>query len=342
MHRGAQKLMAARALILGCNGAELSADERAFFREADPWGFIIFARNVENPAQLCALTAELREVTGRNAPVLVDQEGGRVQRLRPPHWRRYAPALHETAGRSAEEAERAIELRYRLIGAELSACGVDVNCAPLLDVAAADLHDAIGDRALGSDPEIVSRLAHAVRRGLMAGGVLPVVKHLPGYGRARADPHLSLPVIDEGRDELERDFAPFRDHKTAPMGMTAHLLLRAIDAENPATCSPACMELIRKDIGFSGLLMTDDISMGALSGSIGERTAASLQAGCDIVLHCNGDMDEMQEAAGAAPLLTGEALARAEAVDRLPRRVDEAAVAEARGLYRDPAEAAHA
>lgn len=325
--------MAPAALIFGCEGPRLSARERAFFRAADPWGFIIFARNVEDPAQLSALTADLREAVGRAAPVLVDQEGGRVQRLRPPHWRQFPPARAECAGRKLEAAAEALVLRYRLIADELSACGVDVNCAPLLDVAAPELHDAIGDRALGPDPATVAALGHAVRRGLMAGGVLPVMKHLPGYGRAVVDPHLSLPVVDAPRAELIRDFAPFRAHADAPMGMTAHLLLTAVDDEYPATFSGPCIDLIREEIGFDGLLMTDDIGMGALEGSIGERVAACLQAGCDIALHCNGDIAEMEEAAGAAGPLAGDALRRAKAVDAIPRRVEEIDIEEVARRY---------
>ncbi|MFV0474697.1 MAG: glycoside hydrolase family 3 N-terminal domain-containing protein [Pikeienuella sp.] len=325
--------MAPAALIFGCEGPRLSARERAFFRAADPWGFIIFARNVESPAQLSALTAEMREAVGRAAPVLVDQEGGRVQRLRAPHWRRFRPALAECAGRKLEAAAEALVLRYRLIADELSACGVDVNCAPLLDVAAAGLHDAIGDRALGDDPAIVASLGHAVRRGLMAGGVLPVVKHLPGYGRASVDPHHALPVVEAPRAELARDFAPFRAHADAPMGMTAHLLLKAVDPEYPATFSGPCIDLIREEIGFDGLLMTDDISMGALRGTIAERVTASLGAGCDIALHCNGVPEEMEEAAAAAGRLSGAARQRAEAVDAIPRHVEEIDIAEVARRY---------
>ncbi len=321
-------------LILGCAGTELSGAERAFFRSAEPWGFILFRRNVETPSQLKRLTAALRETVGRAAPVLVDQEGGRVARLRPPHWRGWPAALSEVFGRSLAAAAEALELRYRLIAAELSEAGIDANCAPLLDVAAPDLTDAIGDRALGSDPEAVAVLGHAVRRGLMAGGVLPIVKHLPGYGRATVDPHEALPVVRASRAELERDFAPFRAHADAPMGMTAHLIVEALDPANPATTSPACIRAIREEIGFGGLLMTDDLSMGALAGSIAERTAASLKAGCDIVLHCNGDMEEMEAAVSACGRLEGAARARAEAVDALPRRPAPADLAALDARYR--------
>lgn len=325
--------MSAAPLILGCAGAALTERERDFFRDVNPWGFIIFARNVEAPDQLAALTASMREAVGRAAPVLVDQEGGRVQRLRPPHWRRYPPVRDEVRGRPLEAAAETLALRYRLIAHELRAAGIDVNCAPLLDVATDDLTDAIGDRALGDDAATVAALGRAARRGLEAGGVLPVVKHLPGYGRAAVDPHLSLPVVKAPLAALVRDFAPFHAHRDALMGMTAHLLLEAVDREYPATFSGPCIDLIRERIGFDGLLMTDDISMGALSGSIAERTEAALDAGCDIVLHCNGDMAEMEAAAGGAGRLDGAALRRAEAVDKAPRIVEPTDLAELERRY---------
>ncbi|MEX2517989.1 MAG: glycoside hydrolase family 3 N-terminal domain-containing protein [Paracoccaceae bacterium] len=326
--------MAPAPLIFGCEGLTLSARERDFFREANPWGFIVFRRNVDNPAQLSALTEALRGAVGRAAPVLIDQEGGRVQRLRPPHWRAFPPALAEVEGRALEQAAEALVLRYRLIAHELHAVGIDVNCAPLLDVVPSGPHQAIGDRALGADPATVAALGHAVRRGLMAGGVLPVVKHLPGYGRAAVDPHLSLPVVDAPRAALEVDFAPFRAHADAPMGMTAHLLIEAVDREYPATFSGPCIDLIREEIGFQGLLMTDDIVMNALSGTMAERARACLDAGCDIVLHCNGVMEEMEAVTAASGLLEGEALSRAEAVDRIPRAVEDIDIAEVERRYR--------
>ena len=315
-------MTAPAAAIFGSSGPRLTATERAFFRDADPWGFILFARNVDTPDQVRALTSDMRDAVGRAAPVLVDQEGGRVQRFRPPHWRRFPPAM-EDAARSLEEAAEALVLRYRLIAAELAAVGVDVNCAPLLDVAAPELTDAIGDRAIGRDPATVAALGGAVRRGLTAGGVLPVVKHLPGYGRAAVDPHVSLPITKVSREQLEFDLAPFRAHADAPMGMTAHLIVECVDDEYPATTSGPVIDLIREEIGFDGLLMTDDISMGALSGTIAERTADSLGAGCDVVLHCNGEMDEMIAVADAAGALEADALRRAKAVDAIPRAVEE-------------------
>ncbi|MEL6794254.1 MAG: glycoside hydrolase family 3 N-terminal domain-containing protein, partial [Pseudomonadota bacterium] len=315
-------MSAPAAIIFGASGSRLSAEEKAFFADVDPWGFILFARNVDDPEQVRALTDEMRETVGRAAPILVDQEGGRVQRFRPPHWRKFPPAMADAA-RSLQEAAEALVLRYRLIAAELNAAGVDVNCAPLLDVAAPELTDAIGDRAIGRDPATVAALGHSVRQGLMAGGVLPVVKHLPGYGRAAVDPHEALPVTRVSRDQLEIDLAPFRAHADAPMGMTAHLIVECIDDEYPATTSGPVIDLIRDEIGFDGLLMTDDISMGALSGTVAERTVETLDAGVDVVLHCNGDMGEMRAVADVARQLNGDALRRAEAVDAIPRAVDE-------------------
>ncbi|MGB0853443.1 MAG: glycoside hydrolase family 3 N-terminal domain-containing protein [Pikeienuella sp.] len=304
------------ATIFGCEGLTLSARERAFFRAADPWGFILFRRNIDNPDQLRALTAEMRACVGRAAPVMIDQEGGRVARMRPPHWRKFGPAMADATGLYAEER---LELRSRLIAHDLASVGIDANCAPLLDVATDEMHDAIGDRALGSDAAIVAKLGHAVRRGLMAGGVLPIVKHLPGYGRATVDPHEALPHVTAGRDALEADFAPFRDHADAPMGMTGHLVFDAIDPETVSTFSAPCIDLIRNEIGFDGLLMTDDLSMGALEGDIASRAARSRAAGCDMILHCNGDMAEMQAVAAHAGMLEGDALRRAQVVDAMPR-----------------------
>ena len=305
--------MTARAIIFGCAGPRLSADERAFFRDADPWGFILFARNVETPDQMRALTGELRDCVGRPASVMMDQEGGRVQRLRPPHWRAYPPAARD-------RTEETVELRHRLIAAELAAIGVDMNCAPVLDTPWPGSHDVIGDRAFATEPEAVARLGAAARRGLSAGGVIPVIKHIPGHGRSMVDTHHDLPVVKASRADLERDFAPFRANSDAPVGMTCHLLFEAIDAEAPVTFSSRAIALIRDEIGFDGLLLTDDLSMGALRGGVGDRVRRSLKAGCDIALHCNGEPEEMREAAAAAPRLAGQSLARAAAVDALPRR----------------------
>lgn len=301
------------ACILGCAGTRLAEDERRFFTDADPWGFILFARNVETPDQLRALTEDLRACLGRDAPILVDQEGGRVQRLGPPHWRDWLPPLdHATR---ASDPERALWIRSRLMADELRAVGIDVNCAPTADVARPDTHPFLRNRCLGTDADTVARNARAVADGLTAGGVLPVMKHMPGHGRALADSHKDLPVVTADADALHQDFAPFAALAALadlPMGMTAHIVFRAL-SDRPATQDPAMIALIRDRIGFDGLLMTDDLSMEALSGSIGDRTAASIAAGVDMALHCNGDMAEMRDCASHCGLLEGAALARADA-----------------------------
>ncbi len=328
----------ATSAILGLSGPGLTPQEAAFFREVDPWGFILFARNVADPAQLTRLTASLRETVGRDAPVLVDQEGGRVQRLRPPHWRRWRDVLALFDGPHADGVDeaRALEaarLRYRIIADELASVGIDVDCAPVLDVPAPDGHAIIGARALGQAAEDVARRGRAVCEGLLAGGVLPVIKHIPGHGRAPVDSHHALPRVAAVRSELERvDFVPFRALADQALGMTAHVVYEAIDPERCATLSPAVVEVIRRDIGFDGLLMTDDLSMRALSGPMDLRVRDALAAGCDVILHCNGELAEMQAVAGAVPPLSGRAAeraGRAEAARRAPDRVDIAA-AEAR------------
>lgn len=304
-----------QAAIYGCAGPRLTADERAFFREADPWGFILFARNVEDPAQVGRLCADLRESVGRDAPILIDQEGGRVARLRPPHWPAYPPARRYGAlhAEDPEAGAAACRLGAQLIGLDLAGLGIDVNCIPLADVPQAGAHDVIGDRAYGSDPQTVIALARATAQGLEAAGVLPVLKHLPGHGRAGVDSHEELPVVDAPLAALrDIDFAPFAALADLPLGMTAHVVYTAVDAGRPATTSPAVLRMVREEIGFGGLLMTDDLSMKALGGPMAERVAESLAAGCDLVLHCNGDMAEMQAVAEAAPALTGAALERSQ------------------------------
>lgn len=300
-----------RAVIFGCAGLHLSAAERALFAQAQPWGAILFARNIDTPDQLTALTAELREAVGRDMPVLIDQEGGRVQRMRAPHWRAWPPALEQC--RTARDPVRAMYLRGRLIASELRACGIDVNCAPLADIATEDTHPILRNRCYGTALAEVVAHARAMAQGLMAGGVLPVLKHIPGHGRAQADSHLDLPVISEGRAELaNNDFAAFHALADLPLGMTAHLLFSQIDPNQPATLSQKMIALIRQDIGFRGLLMTDDISMQALEGPVAARARAALAAGCDLVLHCNGDMTEMAALAEACPRLESPALARSD------------------------------
>ena len=306
-----------RAFITGVSGPALTDAEREFLRDAQPWGLIIFKRNVANPDALRALVDDARSVLGRAAPVLVDQEGGRVQRLGPPHWPKYPPAAAYGRLYDANRTEglAAARLGGRLIAADLAAVGIDVDCMPLADVPVAGADAVIGDRAFGAEPDKVSALAAAFAEGLQDGGVLPVVKHLPGHGRATADSHQKLPVVTAAKTALEAtDFAAFRPLAGLPLAMTAHVVFTALDQTAPATTSPVIVrEVIRGSIGFQGLLMSDDLSMAALSGSLGERTLAALAAGCDMALHCNGSMDEMRAVAEAAPVLAGDAARRAEA-----------------------------
>ena len=309
--------MAARAFIIGLSGLAITASERAFIREAQPWGLIIFKRNVSTPQQVTELTASFRDAVGWQAPVLVDQEGGRVQRLGPPHWPVYPPGarLGDLYDREVARGLAAARLEAHLIAADLNGLGIDVDCLPLADVPAPGADPVIGDRAYGSEPAKVAAIAGAIAEGLLAGGVLPVVKHLPGHGRASADSHHKLPVVDTDRATLEAtDFAAFKPLAGLPLGMTAHVVFSAIDPDAPATTSVTMVrEVIRGFIGFKGLLMSDDVSMQALSGSIAARSRAAFAAGCDVVLHCNGDLAEMTAVAGASPMLQGEAAARAEA-----------------------------
>jgi beta-N-acetylhexosaminidase len=289
------------AAILGCAGPTLGADERAFFRDVDPLGFILFQRNCESPDQVRTLVGALRDSVGRaDAPVLIDQEGGRVARLKPPHWPAYPPpaVIAALGGPAAEEAAR---LGARLIAADLLELGITVDCLPLLDVPAPGADPIIGDRAYGTEPERVARLGRAVCDGLLAGGVLPVIKHIPGHGRGNVDSHLALPIVDATLADLRQvDFAPFRALAGMPWAMTAHIIYTALDAARPATLSPAVIgETIRGEIGFDGVLVSDDLSMKALGGSYAERTRGALDAGCDLVLHCNGKMEEMREIASA-------------------------------------------
>jgi beta-N-acetylhexosaminidase len=299
-----------RAVIFGCAGPTLSAAERDFFRDADPLGFILFARNIVDPAQVRSLVAALREAVGRDAPVLIDQEGGRVQRLRPPHWRA-APAAARLAALPDPAAERAVWINARLIAAELADLGIDVDCAPVLDVPVPGAHGIIGDRAYGADPARVARLGAAAVAGLLAGGVLPVIKHLPGHGRAQLDSHEACPVVTDAAATLEADLAPFAALADAPFAMTAHVVYTAWDAVRVATTSTKVIaEVIRGRIGFDGALMSDDLSMKALGGSFGDRARAAQEAGCDLVLHCNGDPAEMTEIAAATAPLAGKAAER--------------------------------
>lgn len=316
------------AAAFGCEGTFLSRDEAAFFRDADPWGFILFARNVETPRQLARLTADLRAAVGRDAVVMVDQEGGRVQRLRAPHWREWLPPFDQVAASDPARMERGIWLRYRLIAAELRAAGIDCDCAPTLDIAAAATHPFLMNRCFGTDAATVARAGRAAADGLLAGGVLPVMKHMPGHGRTVVDSHHDLPVANASAEELARtDFAPFRALNDLPMGMTAHIVVPAHDPDAPSTQSARMVGVIRREIGFGGLLLTDDLTMEALSGDLGTRTARAIAAGCDIALHCNGRRAEMAEVAAAAGLMTDAAQARAMAA--LARRTAPGAIDEA-------------
>jgi beta-N-acetylhexosaminidase len=303
--------------IYGCAGLTLSAAEQAFFRQTRPWGFILFARNIEGPAQVRALVAELRAtVVAAGAPILIDQEGGRVARLKPPHWPARSAAarfgkLHET---NPEAAREATYLNARLIAHDLAGLGINVDCLPVLDVPAPGAHDIIGDRAFAADPATIIALGRAQIEGLMDGGVLPIMKHIPGHGRAGADSHLALPRVTASLEELSAsDFVTFRSLDQCPMAMTAHVVYESIDPQRPATTSPKVIrDVIRGEIGFDGLLMSDDLSMKALDGALSVRAKAALFAGCDLVLHCNGDMDEMRDVASEVKKLEGPARRRSE------------------------------
>jgi beta-N-acetylhexosaminidase len=303
--------------IYGCAGPELSAAERDFFRETRPWGFILFGRNIQEPNQVRTLVAGLREtVADAAAPILIDQEGGRVARLKPPHWPDRPPAARFGAlhADNPEGAREAVYLNARLIAHDLTELGINVDCLPVLDVPVAGAHDVIGDRAFSPDPVTVIDLGRAQIEGLMEGGVLPVMKHIPGHGRAGADSHLALPRVAASREELSAsDFVTFRSLDLCPLAMTAHVVYDSIDPQRPATTSPKVVrDVIRGEIGFDGLLMSDDLSMQALDGPLGARAKAALFAGCDVVLHCNGNMDEMKQVAAETKRLEGAALRRAE------------------------------
>ncbi|WP_309085394.1 beta-N-acetylhexosaminidase [Chelativorans sp.] len=306
-----------KAMILGAAGTRLTADEKALYRDERPWGFILFARNISEEGQVRDLIAAMRDSVGRpDAPVFVDQEGGRVQRLRPPLAPNYphAAALGALYAQDPAAGLRAAWLMSRLHAFDLARLGFSADCLPVLDVPVPGAHDVIGNRAYGQDPQAVAALGRAAAEGLMAGGILPVMKHVPGHGRAGADSHLLLPRVDASLEELRaRDFVPFKALAGLPMAMTAHVVYAALDPDNPSTTSARVIEqIIRGEIGFDGLLMSDDVSMKALSGDFGTRAQAILAAGCDLILHCNGVMDEMRAVAQRTPELAGRAAARAE------------------------------
>jgi len=304
-------------LILGLAGPVLTDEENGFFREIDPAGFILFKRNVVDRAQLRALTDELRAIAGRDeVPILIDQEGGRVARMQPPEWPAFPPGaafdrLYDIAPMSAIEAARA---NAQALGLMLREVGVNVDCLPLLDVRQPGAHDIIGDRALGQEPLRVAALGRATLEGLQAGGAVGVIKHMPGHGRATADSHVELPVVDASAEDLETDLQPFASLNRAPMGMTAHVVYTAWDADRPGSLSPKIVgEIIRGRIGFDGLLMSDDLGMHALQGSFADRTAGVIAAGCDIALHCSGDMAEMRDCARGVSEIASRARERLQA-----------------------------
>ena len=303
------------AAIFGVSGQVLTSEERAFFRDVQPLGFILFARNIADPDQVRRLVNDLRaSVEHAEAPVLIDQEGGRVQRLKPPHWRAAAAAAKfgALASQRAGDGRKAVFLNHQLIGAELAALGIDVDCAPLIDVHQPGAHDVIGDRAYGGDPEQIATLGRAAADGLMSAGITPVIKHIPGHGRSMVDSHHDLPRVATSHAELSRiDFVPFKRLNDLPWGMTAHIVYEALDKELPATLSAKIIaEVIRGEIGFDGLLLSDDLSMKALRGTLGELAQRSVAAGCDIALHCNGKMEEMVQVAADAPPLSKAGLER--------------------------------
>jgi beta-N-acetylhexosaminidase len=311
VHSGGHAVTRFGATILDAEGLRLTAEEKVLFRAARPFGFILFARNIESPDQVRMLVAEMREAAGHDAMITIDQEGGRVQRLRAPLWRDW-PAPLDQAEAAGSRAAEAMYLRYRLIAAELHALGIDSNCAPLVDVAGPATHPFLRNRCYGTEAHTVATLGRAVANGLLDGGVLPVVKHIPGHGRAEADSHHDLPVVTALNSELQAtDFAPFKALNDLPLGMTAHLVYTAIDAA-PATLSAPMMRVIRDEIGFDGLIMTDDISMKALRGTLPDLSRAALDAGCDVILHCNGTLAERMAVAEAAGEMSEPAQLRAE------------------------------
>ncbi|WP_135505665.1 glycoside hydrolase family 3 N-terminal domain-containing protein [Roseovarius aestuariivivens] len=324
MHSGRDQVSELGACILGVEGLHLTKREQRLYARVAPFGFILFGRNIDTAAQVRSLCAELRDAAGHDAPILIDQEGGRVQRLRPPLGREWLPPLEEVE-RAGARAEDAMYTRYRLIAHELLDLGIDANCAPLVDVAESHTHPFLLNRCYGRDAHTVAQLGRAVANGLLDGGVLPVVKHMPGHGRAVVDSHFDLPTVEADPEDLRKiDFAPFKALNDLPLGMTGHLVFSAFD-HRPSTISSKVMGLIRNEIGFDGLIMTDDISMKALQGDLGELSAASRSAGCDVVLHCNGQFEEMVVVADASGTLSGRPLDRAHralATRRSPVEVD--------------------
>lgn len=332
--------MGIKAFITGVEGTSLSNDERYFIDHEHPWGMILFARNIEDPRQVHRLVDEFRDAVGRgDAPVLIDQEGGRVQRLRPPHWQEYATGqmLGKLWQNDKKLGEEIIYAHSRLIAHDLYALGINVDCLPCVDVPVSGGHDVIGNRAYSTHANEVAEIGRIACEGLMAGGVLPVIKHIPGHGRAGADSHKELPEVHASHEELAAsDFVPFKALNDMPMAMTAHVRYSALDQNLPATTSPHVISnIIRDEIGFNGLLMSDDLSMEALEGDFAHRTDACFTGGCDLVLHCNGVLREMDEISAVCPVLEDEALARAEATTALFVEPNEIDVDALRARYRE-------
>jgi beta-N-acetylhexosaminidase len=330
--------VAVSAFITGLAGTKLTSAERSFLREASPWGLILFKRNIATPDQVAALVKDFRDTIGRdNAPVLIDQEGGRVSRLVPPHWPDYPPgaAYGRIYQHDPSMGLTAARLGAHLIAADLNALGITVDCVPIADVPTVGADPIIGDRAYGTTVRQVVDIARAFAQGLMAGGVLPVLKHIPGHGRASVDSHVKLPLVETEHAILaETDFAAFRELADLPLGMTAHVVYAAIDSDHPATTSAIMIkDVIRSFIGFDGALMTDDIAMGALSGSISERSRAAFVAGCDLILHCNGNLQQMQQVAASSPVLDGAAAERAAAALRAGAKPEPLDLAAARAQF---------
>lgn len=345
--------MGISAVIFGCSGHEVTAQERAFFQEMQPWGFILFARNIDNPEQVARLTDQLREcVDHSTVPILIDQEGGRVRRLRPPHWPDYhsAELIGSYLETGDETASRIAWLQSRLMAVDLIKIGINVDCLPVLDVPIAGSDDVIGDRAYSNTPQEVAKLGRAAAEGLLAGGVVPVMKHIPGHGRALVDSHKDLPRVDTDLRTLqETDFAPFKALHDLPMAMTGHVVYEAIDPDEPATTSNRVLtEIVRGEIGFDGLIICDDLSMHALSGDFSQRARSAFAAGCDIVLHCNGVMDEMKGVAEGLRVLEGRCAERAlatmarthkiEDCDEIALRQEFASLCDAQPNKADPTE----
>ncbi len=310
------------AVIFGCIDTALTPAEIDLFADCNPFGLILFEHNCVEPTQLADLISQFRETVGRkDAPILIDQEGGRVTRMKPPHWRHPPPArvFPEIAVKDREAGKRAAYLNARLIGKELASVGIDVDCLPVLDIPVVGAHEVIGDRALGRDAEMIAELGRALSEGIMAEGVLPIIKHIPGHGRAKSDSHKELPIVDTTREELEAtDFVPFELLAEMPWAMTAHVVYTAIDSDRVATISPQIIDdIIRQKIGFDGLLLSDDIGMEALSGTKGERARTILEAGCDLALECSGKIDDMTEVGSIVPKMSEKAMARAAGAEKM-------------------------